>query len=351
MAQAPATADLPFHAEGDLPLTITPGDDPDVDALCAWLTAHPDWVQDELTRHGALRFRGFAVTGPEAFERIARAVDPELKNDYLGTSPRDAVTDYVFNASELPPYFPIPQHCEMTFCANPPRRIFFCCLEEPRKGGGETPLCDFRNVWRDLDPEVRNRFEAGGLRIVRNYEGPKDGEPEDPTQLKPWPDMFHTTDREEVEAQCRAEGFEAEWLPGDRLRLWSTQPVRRDHPVTGEPVWHNHTTTFHISTAEAELRRVAAFRPDERHRGLAGMAAELAKKQRQRASNEHGMHCMHLDGSEIREEDVEHLRDVVWRHMVIEPWRLGDVVAVDNHSTSHGRLPYEGPRRVVVCWA
>ena len=43
----------------------------------------------------------------------------------------------------------------MSFCANPPRRVFFCCTVEPADGGGETPLCDFRAVWRDLDPDVR----------------------------------------------------------------------------------------------------------------------------------------------------------------------------------------------------
>ena len=63
------------------------------------------------------------------------------------------------------------------------------------------------------------------------------------------------------------------------------------------------------------------------------------------------MHSTHLDGSEVADEDVEAVRDVVWRHTVIHPWRRGDVVAIDNHSVSHGRLPYEGRRHVAVCWA
>jgi len=63
------------------------------------------------------------------------------------------------------------------------------------------------------------------------------------------------------------------------------------------------------------------------------------------------MHSTYLDGSEIPDEDLEHVRDVVWRHLIVEPWRQGDVVAIDNHSMSHGRLPYEGPRRIAVCWA
>lgn len=343
----------PYRFHGELPRTIQPRDDEpgaaSLDKLCRWLDHNASWVQDTLTRHGALRFRGFEVKSAEDFERLARSIDGELKNDYLGTSPRDAVTGYVFNASELPDFYPIPQHCEMSFCASPPRRLFFCCLTEPALGGGETPLCDFRRVWNDLDPAVRQRFEEGGIRNVRNYAA--EATEGDPTQLKPWPEMFLTHDRAEVEAQCHAEGFETEWLAGARLRLVSTQPVMRPHPRTREPVWHNHTTTFHISTAAAELRRVAEFRPTERHQGIARMADQLALRARERASDEHGMHCTYEDGREIPDADMEHVRDVVWRNMVIEPWRLGDVVAIDNHSTSHGRLPYEGARRVVVCWA
>ena len=349
----PALPEGPYEASGELPFTLTPrgADARDLGALCDWLREHAAWAQERLTAHGALRFRGFAVDGPPDFERLARAVDDDLKNVYLGTSPRDALTDYVFNASELPDFYPIPQHCEMSFCARPPRRVFFCCLEEPAEASGETPLCDFRKVWRDLDPAVRERFEAGGIRIVRNYTGPGGGRADDPTMLKPWDEMFLTTEREEVEKQCQEEGFEAIWLDDDALRLVSTQPVWRDHPVTGERAWHNHATTFHVSTAAAEYRRIAALRPTDRHRALLDMARQLETKLRAQPSDERSMHCTYRDGSEIPEADMEAVRDAVWRHMVVEPWRRGDVVAIDNHSTSHGRLPYEGPRHVAVCWA
>ena len=344
-----------YEITGDLPLTISPRGDAagaaDLDALCSWLRSRPEQVQEWLTRHGAIRFRGFAVHTPEQFERLARAVDDELANEYLGTSPRDALTDYVFNASELPDFYPIPQHCEMSFCARPPRRVFFCCLVEPAEGGGETPLCDFRKVWSDLDPGLRERFESRGIRHVRNYAGPGGGREGDPTMLKPWPDMFRTTDRELVEKKCAEEGFAPVWQGGGALRLVSSQPVARRHPVTGEPVWHNHLTTFHVSTAEAELRRIAELRPTGRHRGLQQMAAQLERTLRAQPPDERSMHSTHLDGSEMADEDVEAIRDVIWRHMVIEPWRRGDVVAIANHSVSHGRLPYEGPRHVVVCWA
>lgn len=335
-----------------LPLCVEPQGAADVDALCVWLREHAEHVQEQLTRHGALLFRGFPVNDAPAFERVARAIDAELQNEYLGTSPRNGLTDYVFTASELPPFFPIPQHCEMSFIARPPRRVFFCCLLAPAPGSGETPLVDFRTVWREMDPAVRQRFVDGGIRIVRNYSGPSGGSKLDLWQLKRWDEMFLTTDKAVVEAKCAEEGFDVEWTANDGLRLTSTQPVMRRHPVTGEPVWHNHTQVFHLSAAPGEYRRIAALRPTLRHRLLAQVARALVGVQRTlRGPDEQSMHCTYADGREIPDADMEHVRDVIWRHLVITPWQRGDVLAIDNHSVAHGRLPYQGPRQVAVAWA
>lgn len=70
---------------------------------------------------------------------------------------------YVFSASELPPYFPIPQHLEMSFLPSPPRKIFFCCLDPPTSPGGETCLCDFKKVHDQMDPKIRKEFEDKGV--------------------------------------------------------------------------------------------------------------------------------------------------------------------------------------------
>ena len=83
---------------------------------------------------------------PSGLSACSQAFEPVLQNDYLGTSPRNALTEFVFSASELPPHFPIPQHCEMSFVARPPRRLFFSCLVPSSGPGGETPLADFRRV-------------------------------------------------------------------------------------------------------------------------------------------------------------------------------------------------------------
>jgi alpha-ketoglutarate-dependent taurine dioxygenase len=337
--------------EGDLPLVIEPDGERSTESLVRWLAAERAAVADHLRAHGALLFRGFDVGDPAAFERVARAVTPELAREYLGTSPRNALTDYVFSASELPPWYPIPQHCEMTFLARPPRRLFFWCGVAPVSAGGETPLVDFRKVQAALDPAVRQRFVDGGIRIVRNYGGPGGGGRLNPFQLKRWDEMFLTTDRALVEQKCRDEGFAATWLPGGRLRLVSEQPALRAHPETGEAVWHNHVQVFHVGSGAAEYRRIFRDRRDLRSFAVWQLARALELVERRKGSDARAMHCTYGDGREIPDADLEHLRDVIWRHMVRFRWRAGDVVAIDNYAVSHGRMPYRGPRQIAVAWA
>jgi len=161
-----------------LPLVIEPSGDATDQTLASWLEHNRDTLLGQLHERGALLFRGFDIDQPEAFERVVLALDPDLKDEYLGTSPREGLTQYVFTASELPGWYPIPQHCEMSFLPTPPRRLFFGCLVAPNNGqgeGGETPLVDFRRVLQRLDPDVRQRFEERGIRTIRNYGPPGSG--------------------------------------------------------------------------------------------------------------------------------------------------------------------------------
>jgi len=337
--------------EGSLPLIIRATDDPDPGRLCLWLRMNESWVHEQLVEYGALLFRDFDIENAADFERVARAIDDELKNDYMGTSPRDARSEYVFSASELPGYYPIPQHCEMSFTADPPRRLFFCCFEEPARDSGETPLADFRRVLQDIDRDVLERLYEGGLRIIRNYGAPG-RKSFDLWQLKPWDEMFATTDPAAVEKRCRQEGFEPTWTGGGGLRLVSTQPVVRKHPVTGEPVWFNHLTTFHLSAAFGEYRRIFKLRSSLRYWALWRFARFMVWARRHlHSADEQAMHVTYEDGREISDVDVEAVREAVWRHMVITPWQRGDVLAIENFSVSHGRLPYAGCRDIAVCWA
>ncbi|NQY90895.1 MAG: TauD/TfdA family dioxygenase [Deltaproteobacteria bacterium] len=350
---APVPAGCRALGEDDLPLVLGPAGVDSGPGLVSWLLHNSDWVQARLVEHGALLFRDFNITDAVGFEAVARAVEPRLGKEYLGTSPREPLqgSDYIFSASELPAHFPIAQHAEMTFVANPPGKLFFCCFEQPGEDSGETPVTDLRRVWRELDEDLKARLVDGGVRIVRNYCGPG-VKSRSPFQLKGWDEMFGTTDRVAVEAKCREQGFDVTWLDDNGLRLVSTQAISRDHPETGEAAWHNHLQVFHLSSAAGEYRRIFRMRPTLRNFAVWQFARLLTALQGlTRSSEEQAMHCTRLDGSEIPTRDVEAVRDAIWRNMKVTPWRRGDVLVIDNHSTSHGRLPYSGPRKIAAAWS
>lgn len=320
-----------------------------VEALCDWIQQHRGTLEKSWTTHGTLRLRGFAADSAQAFEQVARTLDPDLKNDYLGTSPRSARSTYVFSASELPPHFPIPQHIEMSFLPSAPRRLFFNCAVATATQG-ETPTVDYRAVYRDLPAEVRDEFEHKGVRNIRNYNGPNSPTGKDLWKLKRWDEMFLTTDRAVVERIATEQGLRCEWREQDRLRLVNEQAAVRVHPETGEKVWFNHSQVFHLEAAALEYRKILGYQKTARSLGYAALTSALTLLKRRVPVEDQAMHCTFADGSPIPLRHMRAVSDAIWKNLVIEPWRVGDILAIDNRSTGHGRLPFSGPRDVLVAW-
>jgi len=314
-----------------------------------------------MTVWKVILFRGFDVKTAQDFEAVALACEPKLNDKYYGTSPRDAVTQFVFTASELPNFMPIPQHLEMSFLPSMPKRLFFFCQTEP-ESGGETPLCDYAAVWRELSPALREKFRAKGVRYVRNYCAPN-RKSWDPTQLKAWPDIYRTKEKEQVEADSARDGVKVEWIGGtaakngrvdtSALRLTNDRPAFIRHAVTGEEVWANHAAVFHPTTAHHEYWRIARRTRQWAFYFWAVVAFLLyTLKGLLHTEQSQPMNCLFGDGTPITAKEMSQVRNVIWKHMVFNPWRAGDVTMIDNFQCSHGRMPYGGKkRRVLVAWA
>lgn len=308
-------------------------------------------LNQKMSERGAVLFRGFNVNQPSEFETVAKNIDSDLKNDYLGTSPRNIVkgTDYVFSASELPPHYPIMQHCEMSFLPTAPRRLMFFCYIEP-PFGGETPICDFREVAKNMNPKIKKDFQDKGIKVIRNYCAP--GQEKDNTfQLKPWVDMFQTKDKSIVEKKCAENNIQVEWLKNDALRLVSDHTAFKSHPQSGEDVWFNHLQVFHASAAAMEYAKIVQRQKtfDAWKVNIYLQVVTFFKKFTEKPIDR-AMHVCYADGTEIPESHIQHVQDLIWDHMYFLKWEKGDVIAIDNFSTAHGRMPYKGPREIHVSW-
>jgi alpha-ketoglutarate-dependent taurine dioxygenase len=304
----------PLDGHG-LPLLVEPALE-GLDA-CGWAAENRGWIEERLLAHGGILFRGFPFAGAADLERFIEAVSGAALEYRERSSPRSAVEGNIYTSTDYPPDQPIFLHNENSYQQTWPLKIFFLCVR-PAATGGATPIADCRRVGSRIDPDVRERFRARGWMVVRNF-GTGFG--------LAWTTVFQTDDRRQVEAHCRRGGIDVEWRAGDRLRTRAVRPALTAHPKTGEPIWFNHATFFHVSTLEQSVREplLAEFGEDELP-----------------------TNTFYGDGSPIEPEVLDHLRAAYRAETVRFDWQRGDLLMLDNMLVAHGREPYAGERRVLV---
>lgn len=277
-------------------------------------------LRKQLTEHGALLLRGFEVGGVDGFDGAVRELSGTPLTYAERSSPRSVIKGNVYTSTDYPPAEEIFLHNENSYQAAWPLALYFHCVEPPTSLGA-TPLASTRQVLASIDRSVREEFERRKWSVVRNY-GDGFG--------MPWQEAFNTDDRDAVVEYCAGNGVRAEWVGEGHLRTRAVRDAVHRHPVTGDPVWFNHATFFHITTL-----------PEEVGAGLLEMCGE-----ENLPSNTY-----YGDGGRIPDDVVEHLRSCYRAASVRFDYRRDDVVVVDNMAASHGREPFTGPRKIAVAMA
>jgi alpha-ketoglutarate-dependent taurine dioxygenase len=308
-----ATSFLPTGAS--LPLVIEPavrGVD-----LKLWAADNREFIETSLLKHGGLLFRNFHVSTAAEFEQFITAVSGAPLEYRERSSPRSQVSGNIYTSTDHPANQSIFLHNENSYQQTWPLKIFFFCAT-PASSGGETPIADVRKVYARLDAQLRERFAQQHWMYVRNF---GDG------LGLPWQSVFQTTDRAVVEAHCRQHGIAVEWKDGDRLRTRAVRPAIARHPRTGELVWFNHATFFHVTTLAPKLR--------------AALLQEFAE-------DDLPTNTCYGDGTCIEPETLAQLRAAYTQETVVFKWQQGDILLLDNMLVAHGRAPYTGPRQILV---
>jgi alpha-ketoglutarate-dependent taurine dioxygenase len=284
--------------------------------IVAWAVANQALLDAALATHGAVLLRNFNVAGSEDFSSLVNKLCNTVEYVFRST-PRTSVGTNIYTATEYPKEYTIPVHCENSYQAKWPMKLFFLC-QQPAASGGETPLANISLATEKISAEVKDLFRGKDILYVRNYGQGIDLD---------WKEVFQTESKDEVESYCLAHDIGFEWKAGGGLRTRQIRPAMACHPVSGEELWFNQAHLFHVSSHEPEMREaMLALFPEE----------DLPRN------------SYFGDGSPIEEEVLEHIRAAYRDSTFTFGWQKNDVLMVDNMRIAHGRKPFSGDRKVLV---
>lgn len=291
------------------------------DALLRLWERDREELEAEMHLAGALLFRGFDISETDHFQAVMAQMKSSLLDYIDGNSPRTKVGGGVYTSTEYPPDYFISLHNELSYSSSWPKRLFFCCIVEPAEGG-ETPLIDSRTLLNVLPTEIVEAFRAKQIKYIRNLHSGNGFGPS-------WQKTFATEDPREAERYANASGMNSQWLTDGILRLWTTRPATTHHPVTGEEVWFNQADQFHPTT-----------HPEPIYKAMRDVYKNRIEWLPQNAT--------FGDDSPIPEEWLQTIRQVTRENLTTFPWQRGDLLMVDNVLAAHGRMPFKGPRKILV---
>ena len=230
--------------------------------------------------------------------------------------------EYTPTSTEYPPEYFISLHNELSYSSQWPERLFFCCILEPQKGG-ETPLLNSKSLLNNLPSSLVEEFRSRKVKYTRHLHGGRG-------LGSSWQKAFQTESRSDVHRFAETSGMKLMWRNDGSVSVSTIRPATAIHPVTGEViVWFNQADQFHPSTHPPALYRqmMAIYKGRE---------------------NELPQNVSFGDGSPIPIGYLETIRQITRKHITVFPWRKGDLLMVDNMLVAHGRMPFKGPRRILV---
>ncbi|MEM9536203.1 MAG: amino acid adenylation domain-containing protein, partial [Cyanobacteria bacterium P01_E01_bin.45] len=314
IADRPLVTSRSLNETSPLPLLVEPASD-DTDFI-DWAANHRNWIDEQLTAHGGVLFRSDQLKSPEKFEAFAQAICPQLFANY-GDLPRASVGGKVYGSTPYPADKAILFHHESSHLQQWPMKIFFYCSIAPT-AGGETPIADGREIYRLLEPALRDRFERHQIAYTRHFI---------PGFDVSWQQFFNTEDRAEVETRCRADRVEWEWTNEGGLKTRQIRPAIARHPQTGDRIWFNQLLLHHVACLDNHIQQslIDTWGVDNLPR-----------------------HAFYGDGSPIAPEDIAAIQSAYDHAQTAFPWQQGDVLMIDNMLAAHSRNPFKPPRKILV---
>lgn len=283
-----------------------------------WIKERKVMFEDYLATHGGILLRNFNVHSVSEFNRIIQCLCPNLLDYVYRSTPRTKLGGKIYTATEYPADRSIPLHNENSYTDSWPKMICFFSILVASEGG-ETPIANSRNIYKRIDPAIREKFEKYGVMYIRNFSNGVDLN---------WKEVFQTEMKEEVERYCKEHDIIFEWKEG--ITELTTKQICQSsitHSRSGEKVWFNQAHLFHISSLDDNIRL--------------SLIKELGEENVPR-------NAYYGNGEPIENAVLQHIRDSYEKEKIKFDWNKGDMMILDNILMAHGREPYKGERKVVV---
>lgn len=286
-----------------------------------WFRRHREQIEGWLGTFGVIAFRGFEISLRD-FEDIADVISPDQLDYVGGMAPRTPLGRGVFNSLELAADHVAPQHQEFSYNVRWPMRILFWC-DTPAALGGATTVASARTLRGRLSPAIESTFKTRRVTYVRNF---CPGMP-----YKNYDETFGTTDRAQIAKTCEKLAVTPRWLSEDRLRLYQERPAFAVHPETGDEVFFNNA---HLWSRQVFSKVPSAWRKTQ----------ELVDVNDPECLFYNTLYADTHRGIEdsVIDEILGLYEDIQMSH----EWQRGDLLLIDNMLASHGRLTYQGERKV-----
>ena len=158
-------------AKGELPVIINPDNQSEsgMAALLDLVNQNRDRLDEHLTTTGAILFRGYAIDKPEDFFHSVQVADRRAEAlSWWRFTPNISTEKYLYvHGIPASQGNILTQRTHLYGLVAKSSRVLVqhCAL----KTGGQTQIADSRAVYREIDSEVRARFEQKGVLYTRSY--------------------------------------------------------------------------------------------------------------------------------------------------------------------------------------
>jgi hypothetical protein len=157
---------------------------------------------------------------------------------------------------------------------------------------------------------------------VRNYQ------PDDFIGLG-WKTIFQTANKSKVESKCQAQKLEFEWR-GEVLTTRAIRPAVVTHPLNHSLCWINQAQHWHFSCLSEDIKDNLSIMFDD--------------------ESDYPRNCYFGNGDKIPEEAMAIILEAYKATGQQFDWQNGDLMLVDNLLKAHARTPYQGERKILVCF-